>query len=183
VKNNYVAMFLVAFLSSIGPAHCRTLTAEAFLRDKASLITSEKNAETIVDSLMSYEDTTKSVLGETWDTMDVEKRTEFVKLFQRLLRKTISRRLRVINESSVVWSGEEPCHTHVIVHSTVIDHNEATSVDFVMKSPAIGVYKIDDVVILGSSMINTYRSNFRKVVNKSGIDGLLQKLRAKAASE
>jgi ABC-type transporter MlaC component len=64
-----------------------------------------------------------------------------------------------------------------------VTQKESTPIDFVMHSVPNGSYKIDDVIVLDGSMINTYRCTFRKVISKNGIDGLVQKMRDKLSKK
>lgn len=181
MKNNVFAIGLVVFLSSIEPAHCREVTASGYLKSRVSNI--NENSDKVVDSLIDYDTLAKEALAAAWDPLPQDKRTEFRDLLRRLLRRSIAKHLKTINTASVAWSGEEPCHTQVIVHTLMIDSKGTTPIDYVMKAVEVGSYRLNDIVVDGSSLVSNYRSSFRKIIEKKGVDGLMQKMRARLTAE
>jgi phospholipid transport system substrate-binding protein len=127
----------------------------------------------------------KWILGRHWRKASEAERTEYLRLFEDLMVVSYVDRF-------AAYVGE-PLHIH---KSLVQDENNVTVFSDIHQkegTPAVRVdwrvarkddlYKIVDVVIEGTSMSNTLRSDFGSIIRQRGgkVAGLLEALREKTA--
>lgn len=128
----------------------------------------------------------KWILGRHWRKANEAEQEEYLKLFEDLMVVSYVDRF-------ASYAGE-PLHIH---RALVQDESNVTIFAEIHQSdgnPAIRVdwrvarkddlYKIVDVIVEGTSMSNTLRSDFGSIIRKRGgkVSGLLQALREKTAA-
>ena len=122
------------------------------------------------------------VLGRHWRTATPEQRTDYLALFRKYVLKTYVKLLSTYNEE--VFQVERAVSVgkrDMNVGGTIV-RPEGPPIKTDWRVRIIdGEYKIIDVKFEGISMVLTQRSEFNSVVNREGLDGLLQKLRARTA--
>src|SRR5690606_26943704 len=62
------------------------------------------------------------------------------------------------------------------------DREEPVSIDYVLHQ-VDGKWRIYDIVTEGSSLVNNYRSQFRRVIKQKGFDELLARMKKKLDKE
>lgn len=127
------------------------------------------------------------ILGRHWRKATEAERTEYLKLFEDLMVVSyVDRFAQYAGESLKVSRTLPENENTVTVFSEIVRPNspEAIRVDWRVGRNKQGAYKIVDVVVEGTSMSNTLRSDFTSVINQKGgaIAGLLEVLREKTAS-
>lgn len=128
----------------------------------------------------------KFVLGRNWRAASPEQQQDFLKLFEDILVLTWSTRFKDYagglrhEVTGVSPDGERG----VMVQSRVMrERQEPINIHWRLRQPD-GGYKVVDLIVEGTSMAITYRSEYASVVQNSGgkIDGLLAAMRKKIAA-
>lgn len=130
-----------------------------------------------------FELITRSAVGRDWRNASAVQRSQLVSAFRALLISTYAKSL-------AKYSGEEIVYKPARAGTrdgTVVVPTEVTGsggppipIDYRMHKED-GSWKVYDLVIDNVSMISSYRGQFRNSIGRSGIDGLIQELEAKAA--
>ena len=122
------------------------------------------------------------VLGQYWNVVTEEQRTEFVKLFEEYIAFVYSTRLAQYSGETFKVTGSRPDADGAIVSSQILRPAGAAPVKVEWRLIGRnGVYKIFDGSIDGISMAVTQRSEFESVIQRDGgqVQGLITMLRKK----
>ncbi len=123
------------------------------------------------------------VLGRNWNTANEEQRTEFLALFEDLMVVSYVDRFAKYTGDALKTSQSLKGGENDAMVSSRIDHpsgGQPVRIDWrVVRKES--TYKIVDVLVEGTSMSTTLRSDFGSIVRQEGgkIEGLLQALREK----
>ncbi|MFQ5684362.1 MAG: phospholipid-binding protein MlaC [Candidatus Binatia bacterium] len=133
----------------------------------------------IVYPVFDFKEMAKRSLGAHWRRRSAEEREEFVKLFTALLEKTYASKVSLYNDQKVVFMGQRVDDSYAEVNSKVVTKKgEEFSVKYKARLEDKG-WKVYDLVVENISLVNNYRSQFNRVINKSSFKNLIEKLRAK----
>jgi phospholipid transport system substrate-binding protein len=123
------------------------------------------------------------VVGKHWRLADRDQRSAFARQFKTLLIRTYGGALTSFPEFEInylpIRSGDNPGKVTTRMEIRLAD-GRSIPVDYRMHNKD-GDWKVYDVVVDGVSLISTYRSSFSVYINKSGLDGLIDELRARNA--
>ncbi len=147
------------------------LQGEAHVKKRSQLI------RQLIAENFAAEEMAKESLKDSWDKLSAAQRTEYQKLFTTLFQDSYTRMvLNFLQKESVEYRQESPDKKGVGVSTTIMRANEHIPVDYhlIQKS---GRWLISDVDIDGVSIVENYRNSFRRVIQTSSFDNLLQKMR------
>ncbi len=136
-----------------------------------------ESARKLVFARFDFFEMTKRSLGAHWNSLGQGERREFVEAFtERLLvsyGKTVrSSERNKINFGREVREGKQAKVETMVVH----DEGEDLPIDYRLHD-IDGQWKVYDVVIEHVSLVNNYRAQFNRVIAKSSVKELLQKLK------
>ncbi len=147
------------------------LQGEANLKERTRLI------RQLISENFAAEEMARDSLKESWDKLSPAQRTEFQKLFTALFQDSYTRMvINFLQRENVEYREESPADKGVKVPTTIMRANEHIPVDYhlVQKN---GRWLITDVEIDGVSIVENYHNSFRRVIQTSSFDNLLQKMR------
>lgn len=125
------------------------------------------------------------VLGRYWDRASKDEQDEYMRLFEDLIVVTyVDRFAEYTGESLKVGESSMLEPTVAVVKSEITQSvGEPVRVEWRLRAPG-GNLKIVDVLVNGTSMSVTQRSDFGSVINRNGgeIKGLLTALRDRTKS-
>ncbi len=122
------------------------------------------------------------VLGRALRRASAEHRDQFQALFREFVLRTYARRLGGYNGQTFDVAGARPLGKRDVLVDTRISRPSGPPIELgwrVRNGP--DGYKILDVVISGVSMAVTQRSEFRSVLSKRGMEGLIELLRVQVS--
>lgn len=166
-------------------------SAKTFLEERQSRLTAivAKNEpgpelQRAFDEVLDYAALAENSLGEPWATLTPEQRAEFQGLLTTLVQRAYTKNIRDTLNFTILFGSEEAADGSTLVHTRAThktdQRREAIVIDYVLVETK-GVWKIRDIVTDGSSLVQNYRSQFRKVIDKSGFSGLIAKMKKKVA--
>ncbi len=124
------------------------------------------------------------VLGRYWRNASEEEQQEFVKLFENYVVFVYTARLSNFGGQTFKVRGSRSDGDGVIVSTEIFNPGNSSPlrIDWRLVTDN-GVYKINDVIVEGISMMVTQRSEFASVVQRHGghLRGLLTMMREKTA--
>jgi phospholipid transport system substrate-binding protein len=145
----------------------------------------EKKLEKEVDQLLDYKWLAQAALGgeSKYAGACGAKCGEFDGLLTQLIRENYLRLVRKANKHEVVYVGEKTGKSGAVKIDTQITvtkngRDQVVKVSYVMHQIG-GQWQVRDMITDGVSIAKTYRFEFKKVLAKDGIDGILARLRTK----
>ncbi len=125
----------------------------------------------------------RSILAKNWKKASRVQRDRFIELFSNLLENTYIVAMEAYTNQKIVIAGEKRKGKRALVKTVIKqDTGVATPINYRMRQNADGWYAYD-VVIEGVSLVSNYRSTFRTIVKRDGMDGLLAQLAEKVEKE
>lgn len=123
------------------------------------------------------------VLGRYWQRADEEEQAEYLELFSEYILKTYARRMGGYSGEEFEVLGARAAGEQDVLVRTRITRKAAPPIvaDWRVRLRD-GEYRIVDLVVEGVSMAVTQRAEFAAVIQRRGMSGLLQALRARTQS-
>jgi len=140
--------------------------------------------EKVMNMLVQHFDFTRMTrlaVARNWRRATPEQKSQLSKEFRDLLVRTYSKALTEYDdqEIKIKLTKATPRESEAKVKSLIIDKSgNPIAMDYYLEKSENG-WKIFDIEIEGISLVSNYRSSFARVVNNSGIDGLIDLLRKK----
>ncbi|HEX4880182.1 MAG TPA: ABC transporter substrate-binding protein, partial [Limnobacter sp.] len=154
---------------------------------KQELVGDPKKLDALIDQKVmpnvNFRKMTQLVVGRPWREATPEQREAIIKEFRTLLVKTYSGALSQVGDQTLQVDRlrARPEDTDVIVNSRVIQKG-APPVDLAYRvEKKDGKWLIYDLSVLGLWLVDSYKAQFAPVLSSSGVDGLIQTLKAKNA--
>jgi phospholipid transport system substrate-binding protein len=140
---------------------------------------------TSVRDFLDIDELGKRAMADQWTKLKPEQQTEFLSTLRSLIEDNYVRGLRANLEYTVDYSGEAADKDGNVVVTTQINtkrHNRPykIEVDYVLRKDGDKL-KAWDVKTDGVGLVENYRTQFNKIVEKDGFAGLIAKMKKKAA--
>jgi phospholipid transport system substrate-binding protein len=137
----------------------------------------------VIEARFDFSEMAKRSLGAEWRRLNPSQQQEFVGLFTDLLRDAYVADIESYKGEKVVYTRETQDDQFATVH-TMLRSPEGTEYSLEYRLRLIGKdWKAYDVVIENVSIVNNYRSQFARLINKSSYDGLIRALKEKTLSK
>jgi phospholipid transport system substrate-binding protein len=184
---------VLALVCAASPARAAE-SAQDFVRSRQTQVTSlirqsaggqrETQIASVLDGMIDYDQLAKRSLAGHWGDLSDAQRKEFTDILKRLVRRNYERNIKSILEYRVDYLGEEPGSEGVVVRtrasSTSNRREEPVTIDYQLVQLASG-WRVVDVVTEGSSLVNNYKNQFHRVIQKDGYDALVKRMKDKLA--
>jgi len=123
----------------------------------------------------------QSVLSTNWRDATAAQQAEFRDLLLQTIENTYLGRIQAYTNETVEFRSEEINDTRASVDTVILAANNEIPVNYRLRKRSDGWF-VYDVEVENVSMVSSYRETYRDIVNRSGMDGLLEQLRAKAGT-
>ncbi|MDE0355164.1 MAG: ABC transporter substrate-binding protein [Deltaproteobacteria bacterium] len=152
-----------------------SILGDSKLREEAKL----ERLRAAVLPLFDFPEMARRSLGAHWRRRTPEQRKEFTRLFTRLLERTYASRISAYNGQRMHFLGEEIDGRYAQVNTRIVDRaGRKFDVNYrVHRVSAPAGWRIYDIVIENISLVNNYRAQFNRVINRSSYESLVAKLR------
>jgi phospholipid transport system substrate-binding protein len=165
----------------------QNLGSEAVLLQSAARSGGPEDRVTLLRGLVrrgfNLELTSQFVLGKFWNRATAQQRAEFQELFTEYLLNSYARYIGTYHAETLNILASHPVGAQdILVETSVTSDDGATNPIWRVRAQD-GIYKIIDVSIDGVSLALTQRREFAAVINRQGLDGLLDILRQKLAAQ
>lgn len=151
---------------------------------KQELVSDPRKLDALIDQKVmpnvNFRRMTQLVVGRPWREATPEQREQITKEFRTLLVKTYSGALAQVGDQTLQVDRlrARPEDTEVIVSSRVIQKG-APPIDLAYRvEKKDGKWLIYDLSVLGLWLVDSYKAQFGPVLASSGVDGLIQTLKA-----
>ena len=161
----------------------RTEAVRAILRRPAN----DARAEALtaqLGNLLAYEELSRRALRDHWDVLEDAQRGEFVSILRQLVERSYQQNLESTLSFRITVDGAERQGSAVLVRtvarSTRNRRLEPVSIDYQVKA-AGDEWRVFDIVTDGVSLVRNYRSQFNRIIDREGWDGLMTRMRTRLA--
>jgi phospholipid transport system substrate-binding protein len=134
----------------------------------------------LLRGLLDYEEIARRALGDEFARLPPEQRRDFVELFSALTSQTFLAKMQD-QATPTTYDSEEIRGSEATVSARGVCGTAQTEVEYVLERRGDD-WRVTDVVIDGTSMVATYQEQFRALVAREGIDGLMTRMRNRLSS-
>ncbi len=140
-----------------------------------------KLLEQTIAQRFNFAEMAKRSLGAEWAKRTPEEQKEFAANFQTLLSNTYIGRIEAYSGEKVQYKKElndgeyAEVYTHVDTGKSVID------ISYRLQKNSDD-WRVYDVVVEGTSLVQNYREQFKRIIRKDSFAGLSKQLRDKSAN-
>jgi phospholipid transport system substrate-binding protein len=126
---------------------------------------------------LNFQRMTASAVGRSWRQATPEQQKQLQDEFKILLVRSYAGALAQVQDQSVELKPMRgaAADKEVVVKTVIKGRSEPIQLDYRLEQTVTG-WKIYDVNVLGSWLVENYRGSFAQDINASGIDGLISKL-------
>jgi phospholipid transport system substrate-binding protein len=187
LKILFYALLSLVFQSQAVTADDKS-AAEEFLKSnlnevftvlqKKDLSQQAKNSEieNIVTPMFDFELMAKLSLGKRyWPDLSPEQKEKFSGLFVERLRQSYLNKLTAYTDEKVVYEAPVADNKKIHLPTQLISKGNKISMLYKLY-PSSNSWKIYDIEIQGVSIIRSYRSQFKEILQNGTFDDLLQKM-------
>ena len=132
-----------------------------------------------IGTIFDYAEMARRSLGRHWNDRTPAEQKEFVQLFATLLENSYAGVIESYNNEKIVYLNEKVKGDYAEVNSKVTAKRDEFSIDYRLMNKG-GKWVIYDVVNEGVSLIDNYRNQFNKIIQKDGYGELIRKLKSKS---
>lgn len=137
------------------------------------------------DDLLDYESLAKRSLASHWEELTPAQRVEFTEVLQQLVQRAYRKSMAQILDYDVAYIGESAVEGGTLVKTKATHRTNKRAdplrIDYAMHE-IDGEWRVFDIVTSGSSLVNNYKNQFRRVIKKKGFSGLFDILKKKLAA-
>ena len=135
----------------------------------------------LVGSFLDYGELAKRSLGKHWDKITPKQREEFVETLRQLVERSYLRQIHGSPNYNIKYDKEEKQGQEATVDATLntVARGKKTKVALQYKMLWKDHWVVYDVITDEQSMLENYRAEFNKIINRDGFDALLKKMKKK----
>jgi phospholipid transport system substrate-binding protein len=134
----------------------------------------------LLRGLLDYEAIARRALGDEFARLPPEQRRAFIEVFSALTSRTFLAKTED-QANPTIYDSEEIRGDQAYVSARGACGTAQTEVEYVLERRGDD-WRVTDVVIDGVSMVAAYQEQFRALVAREGIDGLMARMRNRLSS-
>jgi phospholipid transport system substrate-binding protein len=133
----------------------------------------------IADGIFDFEEIARRSLGRYWLPLSEAQRAEFVGLFADLLERSYIPKIELYTGEKIIYGGERLDGDVATLTTKVITKNgNAMLIDYRLLKHGER-WLIYDISLDGISLVLNYRTQFNKIIQASGYNSLVEKMKSK----
>ncbi len=149
------------------------------LKQPAKTEERRKQIRAVANEIFDWQETGKRALARHWQGRTPQQRQEFSQLFADLIERSYVGKLELYSGERIVYAGDAIEGDQATVRTKLITKsNTEIPIDYRMQKEG-DRWRVYDVVIESVSLVGNYRSQFNRIVQQSGFDELMKKLKTK----
>lgn len=138
-----------------------------------------KQLRVVVDQVFDWQETGKRALGRHWPPLKPEQRQEFSALFAELVERSYVSKIETYSGEKILYTGEQ-AEGDLATSKTKLVTKSGTEIPIDYRMQKAGDrWRVYDVLIEGVSLVGNYRTQFNRVIQQSGYDDLVKKMKTK----
>jgi len=146
--------------------------------------TSERRADIrkVAENLFDFEEMSRRSLGAAWDTVSPAEKQEFIHLFTSLVANSYMGKIEQYTGEPIRYESEQVDGTEASVLSRVVTPKGAEIGIEYRLYRAENRWAVYDVRVDGISLVNSYKAQFNRLLQRGSFAELLKQLRQKTGS-
>ncbi|MBF0187190.1 MAG: ABC transporter substrate-binding protein [Magnetococcales bacterium] len=120
----------------------------------------------------------RGAIGRAWRKFSPDQKKRFTELFKQVLETSYMDKVEGYQGESVEFTKEVKIGRTVRVDSVVQSKGQEYALSYRMLH-SNGEWRVFDVIIEGISLIANYRPQFKQILQRGNVEGLLEKLKMK----
>ncbi len=138
-----------------------------------------KQIRAVANEIFDWQETGKRALARHWQGRTPQQRQEFSQLFADLIERSYVGKLELYSGERIVYLGDAGEGDQATARTRLITKsNTEIPIDYRMQKEG-DRWRVYDVTIEGVSLVGNYRSQFNRIIQQSGFDELMKKLKTK----
>jgi phospholipid transport system substrate-binding protein len=136
----------------------------------------------IVAGFLDFEELARRALARHWDGLSAKQRTDFVSTLRDLIERSYIKQVHGSPNYDLVFEKETVEGQEADVTATLHTVARGKKVDVSMEYKLLakdGRWLVYDVITDEQSMLENYRAEFNKIINKESFDALLKRMKKK----
>lgn len=190
-----IALVLVAVAALAGSASAASAgDAQAYIQSRQSQVSAllhqpegagrDSKVATVLDGMLDYAELSERCLATHYADLSEAQRKDFAELLKKLVQRNYERSIKNILNYSVDYLGEEPAENGIVVHTKAVSktnaREEPITIDYrVVKSG--DSWRVSDIITEGSSLVNNYKNQFHRIIQRDGYEALVRRMKDKLA--
>lgn len=178
----FINVSSVSGASSLSPMdHVRTSVdtiIELLRNTELDKNTRTEKIDSTIREMFDFRVLSQRTLATNWKKATEDEKEKFVDLFSNLLVAIYMERLEVYTDERVVYVKEKIKKKRAVVETVIKTKSADIPIKYKMMQKG-DMWLVYDVVIEEVSLLRNYRSSYREIVMKEGIDGLLARIEDK----
>ena len=135
----------------------------------------------LIQSRFDFSEMAKRSLGSHWTALNANERREFIDAYTQMLLRFFGRSVRAAGDETIEYQREVRDGILASVETKVVSgSHDDLAIDYQLHD-IDGQWKVYDMVIDHISIVNNYRAQFERVIAKSSIKELLQRMKQSAS--
>jgi phospholipid transport system substrate-binding protein len=140
----------------------------------------------LVGSFLDYGELAKRALARHWDTLTVKQRDEFVNTLRELVERSYLKQVHGNANYNIKYDKEIKQDSEATVTGVLNTMARGKKVKIALEYKMLwrgDHWVVYDVVTDEQSMLENYRAEFNKIINKEGFDALMKRMNKKLAEK
>jgi phospholipid transport system substrate-binding protein len=135
----------------------------------------------VVGSFLDYAELARRALAKHWDTLTVKQREEFVETLRELVERSYLRQVHGNPNYTIKYEKETKDGNEADVVGTLLTVSRGKKVKIGLEYKMMWKdhWVVYDVITDEQSMLENYRAEFNKIINKEGFEALLKRMKKK----
>jgi len=155
------------------------LVQDPELSKPAKIEERRKRIRAVANEIFDWQETAKRALGRYWRERTAGEREEFSRLFADLIERAYVGKIERYSGERIRYDGDSIEGDHATVRTTLVTtSNTEVPIEYRMLKGG-DRWRVYDVTIEGISLVSNYRTQFNRIIQQSGYDGLVKKLKTK----
>jgi phospholipid transport system substrate-binding protein len=135
----------------------------------------------VVGGFLDYAELARRSLARHWDTLTPKQREEFVSTLRELVERSYLKQVHGNPTYTIKYDKEEKAGNEATVDATLLTTSRGKKVNIALEYKMLWKdhWVVYDVLTDEQSMLENYRAEFNKIINKDGFDALLKRMKKK----
>jgi phospholipid transport system substrate-binding protein len=135
----------------------------------------------VVGSFLDYQELAHRALAKHWDALTPKQREEFTETLRELVERSYLRQVHGNPNYQIKYEKETKDGNEADVVGTLLTSSRGKKVKIALEYKMMWKdhWVVYDVVTDEQSMLENYRAEFNKIINKEGFDALLKRMKKK----
>ena len=149
------------------------------LRKPARADDRRRQLRAVVDEVFDWQETGKRALARHWQPLKPEQRQEFSALFADLVERSYVSKIEAYAGERILYVGETVESDQATVKTKLVTRSGTEiPIDYRLQKEG-DRFRVYDVLIEGVSLVGNYRAQFNRIIQQTGYDDLVRKMKNK----